>query len=333
MSDNMTRNLFIDTLSDLVIKMKITNLADAVLKKTISFDIEESLPSYVTEEEVLDFIKTRRWYDEYLDKYVKAFDVLFNCDEYEYYEDEDECQDTIMDDVLALGTQLGKDGIILEFSEQYEKAIQDYSKIVEEKEKSELHLIEASMATKAENKLQWLLAAKGLEGKISQNGKINEQAFINLIEEAGMKVFWLDHKCVSYEPTTFETTFIVKQGDCLHCILGKQYVCDDKDNWKEELDLTTIKPLFDAVSFEKCDKTTRNIFLESLCFNWNLAWKKIDDNIYILKNGDLNKALSPYVSIPFSPNQENDVILIDTGNKYKVPHSKDWLCFSEIEQA
>ena len=60
-----------EELSDLIITKKISPVADAVLKEKIKPWLEETLPNYVSADDVLDFIKQYAWYSEYINEFVR----------------------------------------------------------------------------------------------------------------------------------------------------------------------------------------------------------------------------------------------------------------------
>lgn len=111
-----------EELSDLIIAKKISPVADAVLKEKIKPWLEETLPNYVSADDVLDFIKQYAWYSEYINEFVRLFDLFFDCQDLSYLVDISE----------EVGTQMTEDGIFQNYQEDFEETINDLLEMIYE---------------------------------------------------------------------------------------------------------------------------------------------------------------------------------------------------------
>ena len=111
-----------EELSDLIIAKKISPVADAVLKEKIKPWLEETLPNYVSADDVLDFIKQYAWYSEYINEFVRLFDLFFDCQDLSYLVDIGE----------EVGTQMTEDGIFQNYQEDFEETINDLLEMIYE---------------------------------------------------------------------------------------------------------------------------------------------------------------------------------------------------------
>lgn len=102
-----------DELSDLVITKRITPLANNVLRIKIKPLLGTKIPKYVTDEDVLTFISRYAWYTDYINEYVRLFDLLFDCQDLNYLVDIGE----------EVGTQMTEDGIFQSYQEEFEETI------------------------------------------------------------------------------------------------------------------------------------------------------------------------------------------------------------------
>lgn len=104
-----------DELSDLVITKRITPLANNVLRIKIKPLLGTKIPKYVTDEDVLTFISRYTWYTDYINEYVRLFDLLFDCQDLSY----------LIDIGEEVGTQMTEDGIFQNYQEEFEETIED----------------------------------------------------------------------------------------------------------------------------------------------------------------------------------------------------------------
>lgn len=111
-----------EELSDLIITKKVSPVADAVLKEKIKPWLEETLPNYVSTDDVLDFIKQYAWYSEYINEFVRLFDLFFDCQDLSYLVDIGE----------EVGTQMTEDGIFQNYQEDFEETINDLLEMIYE---------------------------------------------------------------------------------------------------------------------------------------------------------------------------------------------------------
>ena len=104
-----------DELSDLVITKRITPLANNILRIKIKLLLGTKIPKYVTDEDVLTFISRYAWYTDYINEYVRLFDLLFDCQDLNYLVDIGE----------EVGIQMTEDGIFQSYQEEFEETIED----------------------------------------------------------------------------------------------------------------------------------------------------------------------------------------------------------------
>lgn len=104
-----------DELSDLVITKRITPLANNILRIKIKPLLGTKIPKYVTDEDVLTFISRYAWYTDYINEYVRLFDLLFDCQDLNYLVDIGE----------EVGIQMTEDGIFQSYQEEFEETIED----------------------------------------------------------------------------------------------------------------------------------------------------------------------------------------------------------------
>lgn len=104
-----------DELSDLVITKRIIPLANNVLRIKIKPLLGTKIPKYVTDEDVLTFISRYTWYTDYINEYVRLFDLLFDCQDLSY----------LIDIGEEVGTQMTEDGIFQNYQEEFEETIED----------------------------------------------------------------------------------------------------------------------------------------------------------------------------------------------------------------
>ena len=104
-----------EELSDLIIAKKISSVADTVLKEKAKPWLEETFPNYVTTDDILDFIKQYAWYNEYINEFVRLFDLLFDCQDLSYLVDIGE----------EVGSQMTEDGIFRNYKEDFEETVKD----------------------------------------------------------------------------------------------------------------------------------------------------------------------------------------------------------------
>lgn len=109
-----------EELSDLIITKKVSPVADAVLKEKIKPWLEETLPNYASAGDVLNFIKQYAWYGEYINEFVRLFDLFFNCQDLSY----------LIDIGEEVGTQMTEDGIFQNYQEDFEETINDLLEII-----------------------------------------------------------------------------------------------------------------------------------------------------------------------------------------------------------
>lgn len=105
----------LDELSDFIITKKITPLANNILKTKIKPLLGTKLPKHITDEDVLSFISKYAWYADYINEYVRLFDLLFDCQDLNYLVDIGE----------EVGTQMTEDGIFRSYQEEFEETIED----------------------------------------------------------------------------------------------------------------------------------------------------------------------------------------------------------------
>lgn len=105
----------LDELSDFIITKKITPLANNILKTKINPLLGTKLPKHITDEDVLSFINRYAWYTNYINEYVRLFDLLFDCQDLNYLVDIGE----------EVGTQMTEDGIFRSYQEEFEETIED----------------------------------------------------------------------------------------------------------------------------------------------------------------------------------------------------------------
>lgn len=105
----------IDGLSDYIITKKITPLANNILKQKVNPLLGTRLPKHITNEDVLSFISEYAWYADYINEYVRLFDLLFDCQDLNYLVDIGE----------EVGTQMTEDGIFRSYQEEFEETIED----------------------------------------------------------------------------------------------------------------------------------------------------------------------------------------------------------------
>ena len=104
-----------DELSDLVITKRITPIANKVLKTKIKPLLGTKIPKYVNDDDILSFISKYAWYTDYINEYVRLFDLLFDCQDLNYLVDIGE----------EVGTQMTEDGIFQSYQEEFEETIED----------------------------------------------------------------------------------------------------------------------------------------------------------------------------------------------------------------
>lgn len=323
-----------DTLSDFIIKSKITPIADQILKNFVKRHFEKELPNWLPQDELLVFLKTYEWYKQYINEYVRLFDIIFKMD----LSLLNKSEHVLKDFGEEIGIQMTGNGIVLSYFNDVERSINEFKEILASVEDKSLHLLEISLADSVKEKLDICKKVKGLREVITPEGEVDFRYFIDLLESNDVKITWLEHKEFRGNPSKGQIKMICKQGPYEFIVYGNNSYSsvENEEEEFEKIDLKTLTPLIVLTELIKFPIEIRENFLKDCCRVWELTSKIVEGKLYILKNDAFFDALTGQaVSFP-SKRKER---IKEWGHTYYVPfienvnglgETERWLCLADI---
>lgn len=323
-----------DALCDFAIKNKVVPIADQILKNYAQRYFGKELPNWLPQDELLDFFKTYEWYKQYINEYVRLFDIIFKMD----LSLLNKSEHVLEDFGEEIGIQMTGNGIVLSYFNDVERSINEFKEILASVEDKSLHLLEISLADSVKEKLNICKKVKGLREVITPEGEVDCRYFIDLLESNDVKITWLEHKEFRGNPSKGQIKMICKQGPYEFIAYGN-YSYSSVENEEEEfekIDLKTLTPLIVLTELVKFPIETRENFLKDCCRVWELASKSIEGKLYILKDNAYFDALTGQ-AVSFSSKEKERVK--EWGHTYYAPfienanesgETERWVCLTDV---